>query len=115
MSSGSILGIALFVAMMAFWWWQGSNKIPSAEARKLVAGGAKLLDVRTSGEFGSGHLAGALNIPVDVLAGRLAELGDKDVPVVVYCRSGARSARASQILTAAGFHSVADLGGMHRW
>lgn len=115
MSAGSILGVTLFVAMMAFWWWQGSNKIPSAEARKLVAGGARLLDVRTPGEFASGHLDGALNIPVDVLEGRMAEIGDRETAIVVYCRSGARSARASQLLTAAGFHTVADLGAMSRW
>lgn len=115
MTAGSVLGVALFVAVMAFWYWQGSNKIPSAEARKLVAGGARLLDVRSPGEFASGHLDGALNIPVDVLPGRLAELGEKDVAIVVYCQSGGRSARASSILTTAGFHTVADLGAMSRW
>jgi phage shock protein E len=86
-----------------------------AEARALVAGGARLLDVRTSGEFGSGHLEGAWNIPVDQLEGQVAELEPKDRPIVVYCHSGARSAGATQLLRRAGFTKVLDLGAMRNW
>lgn len=73
-----------------------------------------LLDVRTPAEFAEGHIPGALNIPVDSLQSRLSEVPSY-VPVVVYCRSGNRSATASQILDRAGYDSVYDLGGIIAW
>ncbi len=91
------------------------NTISGAAAREAVAGGALLLDVRTQGEFRGGHIDGALNIPVGSLPSRMDELGDRDVSIVVYCRSGARSGRAKRLLRAAGFTDVGNLGGMHRW
>ena len=90
------------------------GKVPPAKARELVKNGARLVDVRTQGEFSQGHLDGAVNIPVQELRSRLAEVGPKDVPVVVYCASGARSASARSILQKAGFVAH-DLGAMRRW
>jgi phage shock protein E len=91
--------------------------IDGAAAQQLVTkNGALLLDVRTPEEFGSGHVEGALNVPVQVLAEQLSTLpAKKDQDVVVYCRSGARSARAASILKDAGFTKVHDLGGMSNW
>lgn len=76
--------------------------------------GHLLVDVRTAEEFASGHIAGAVNIPVQELGSRLAEIG-KDRPVVVYCRSGSRSAQAASILDDAGYSGVYDLGGIVDW
>lgn len=73
-----------------------------------------LVDVRTVGEFQSGHIAGAANIPVETLAARLGEL-PKDKPIVLYCRSGNRSAQAARILRKAGYVDVYDLGGIIAW
>lgn len=73
-----------------------------------------LLDVRTPEEFASGHIAGAVNISVESLASRLSEV-PQDQPVVVYCRSGNRSATASQILSNAGYTGIYDLGGINAW
>lgn len=84
------------------------------EGRERVAAGALLLDVRTKEEFGERHLDGALNIPVAELGERLSELGDPRRPVVVYCRSGARSAAAAAIMKKAGY-DVLDIGGMGNW
>lgn len=85
------------------------------QAAELVANGAKLVDVRTPGEFSAGHIKGAVNIPVQVLGQRLAEVGSKDGDVVVYCRSGARSGQAKRLLNNAGFSKVHDMGGMSNW
>ncbi|MCA9493882.1 MAG: rhodanese-like domain-containing protein [Myxococcales bacterium] len=63
--------------------------------------GAVVVDVRSAAEFASGHVAGALNIPVDQIAARMGEL-PADKTVIVYCRSGARSAAAARTLTSAG-------------
>ena len=73
-----------------------------------------LVDVRTPEEFASGHIAGAVNIPLDALQNRLGEVSS-DQPVVVYCRSGNRSAQAAQILERAGYNSIYDLGGIIAW
>lgn len=81
--------------------------------REVIARGGVLLDVRTPGEFADGHVAGALNIPVDELARRAAEL-PADKPVVVYCRSGRRSAIAAELLSAQG-RTVIDIGPMSAW
>lgn len=85
-----------------------------AHHRQLVAQGALLLDVRTPGEFHQGHLAHAVNVPIQELPARLADLGPVTRPVVVYCRSGGRSAMAAQLLTRAGYH-VRDIGPMTAW
>lgn len=91
------------------------SNVPVEQAHALVANGAKLVDVRTPGEFAASHVPGAVNIPVGELGNRLKELGDPSAPIVLYCRSGARSARASGILKKAGFESVHDVGAMSRW
>jgi len=85
------------------------------EARKLVAGGARLLDVRTSREFAAGHLPGATNIPLGDLEQRMHSLGPKDRPIVAYCQSGQRSGLAKRLLMANGFTVVHNLGAMSSW
>jgi rhodanese-related sulfurtransferase len=71
-----------------------------------------VLDVRTPAEFAAGHVPGARNISHDELPGRLAELAAlKDKPVVLYCRSGRRTAIAARALRDAGFTQVLHLEG----
>jgi rhodanese-related sulfurtransferase len=73
-----------------------------------------LLDVRTPEEFNGGHIADSTNISVETLAERLSEV-PADQPIVVYCRSGNRSAQAADILKNAGYRQVYDLGGIIDW
>jgi phage shock protein E len=73
-----------------------------------------LIDVRTPEEFASGHIEGSVNIPVESLADRLNEV-PRDLPLVVYCRTGNRSATAARILVDAGYAPVYDLGGLQSW
>ncbi|HMV34583.1 MAG TPA: rhodanese-like domain-containing protein, partial [Turneriella sp.] len=82
-----------------------------AELKALLDGKATVVDVRTPGEFASGHHPRAVNIPVDQVQSRIAEFGDKSKPVVVYCASGNRSGRAKQILQSAGYKDVTNAGG----
>lgn len=107
--------IVIAVVLVAFLVWRRSGKAKGEEARRLVAAGARLIDVRTPAEFSGGHLDGATNVPVDELEARLASLGSKEQRLVVYCRSGVRSARAARVLERAGFRSVFDLGGKGNW
>lgn len=89
-------------------------KTKQHHARELVAAGAVLLDVRTPAEFAGGHVEGAINIPVQDLERRLGELNGRGPNVVVYCRSGGRSATAAVLLARAGFQ-VEDIGPMSAW
>ncbi len=73
-----------------------------------------LVDVRTPEEFASGHIQNAVNISVETLPARLDEVPG-GTPVVVYCRSGNRSASAAQILVENGYQQVYDLGGIRDW
>jgi phage shock protein E len=69
-----------------------------------------VLDVRTPEEYAAAHVPGAVNVPHDQLASRLADV-PRDKDVVVYCRSGRRSQIATDILTANGFKRVSHLEG----
>ncbi|MBX3274253.1 MAG: rhodanese-like domain-containing protein [Sandaracinaceae bacterium] len=91
------------------------GRISGEDARRLLAEGALLLDVRTPAEFAAGHLDGARNIPLGELASRAGELGDAGRDVVVYCASGMRSRSAQGLLRRRGFTKVHDLGGMYRY
>jgi phage shock protein E len=78
-----------------------------------IKAGAAVIDVRNPDEYGDEHFEGARNIPVGLLASRLAEVGPKDKPVVLYCASGARSAMAAQMLKASGWTDVTNAGGLY--
>ena len=76
-----------------------------------------LLDVRHTDEFRDGHIAGALNIPVDELASRAGVLGvPHDREIVVYCVSGHRATRAQETLLSLGYTHVRQLeGSLNAW
>lgn len=74
---------------------------------------AAIVDVRTEREFSGGALDGALNHPLQGLPTTLLDIGvDPDKEIIVYCRSGRRSAKAKILLKAAGFKLVFDGGAM---
>jgi len=89
--------------------------VDGATAQRLVAAGARLVDVRTQQEFDAGHLPGAVLIPFDQIVARAAELGSKETPVLLYCRTGRRTGIAARALSELGFTRVWDLQGMTNW
>ncbi|MBM4344878.1 MAG: rhodanese-like domain-containing protein [Deltaproteobacteria bacterium] len=107
--------VAAAIVVAALWLAMKSGRVAPAEAARLVRDGAVLLDVRSETEFAEGHLPGAVHAPVDVLRARPLAFAEKDQPVVVYCRSGARSALAARALRAAGCKHVFNLGPMAAW
>ena len=75
-----------------------------------------LLDVRTPEEFAEGHIAGAVLLPYDQVEQKAAGmLPEKEKPIIVYCRSGRRSAIAADALRGLGYKDVKDFGGISRW
>ena len=76
-------------------------------------GSTFIVDVRSEGEYASGAIDGALNHPLQGLPGTLLDMGvELDEEVIVYCRSGRRSAQAKTLLKEAGFQLVFDGGPM---
>ena len=85
------------------------------KAFQLREEGIFLLDVRTPAEWTEGHIPGAFLIPLDELPARLSELPE-DQDILIYCRSGNRSAQALSILQNAGFSTVYSMtGGINDW
>ena len=74
--------------------------------------GAVLVDVREADEYGSGHVPGAVNIPLSVI-GQITY--PKDTPLFLYCLRGARSAKAAKILRQMGYREVYSIGGINRY
>ncbi len=79
---------------------------------KKIKDGAVIVDVRTVDEFEDGHYPKAINIPVNELPKRAAEIGPKDKPVLLYCASGSRSAMGAMLLKTMGFTDVTNAGGL---
>jgi len=84
---------------------------PSVNYAELVKEGAIILDVRSKGEFASGHIKGSINISVDTLKSNLDKLKNKNSPIITCCASGMRSASAKSILLANGYTKVYNGGG----
>lgn len=94
------------------------KKITADEAKELIDsnGSVVILDVRELFEYEQSHLIDAILIPVDELSERVeTELLDKNAIILVYCRSGGRSARAAQLIADMGYTNVYDFGGILDW
>ena len=94
------------------------REVSANEAEQLINNEHPLiLDVRTPGEYSSGHLQDAVLIPVQELQGRLKELAAfKDREILVYCATGNRSTVASKILIDNDFRQIVNMrGGIYDW
>jgi len=81
----------------------------------LVKNGALVIDVRTTDEFSGGHIEGAIHIPYHVISQEIGKHEiDKAKPIIVYCKSGARSAAARKSLEHAGYTNVINGGSLHQ-
>jgi rhodanese-related sulfurtransferase len=117
--------VALFLASGALLVWPdlsvfsgGAPAVGTMEATRLMnQPGALVLDVREDAEYAAGHLPRARHIPLGQLAKRIDEIAKfKEKPVIVTCRSGARSGSACRALRNAGFTQVFNLkGGVGAW
>lgn len=75
---------------------------PGTDYKALVQAGAVIVDVRTQGEYKGGHINGSINVPLDTIQSKAAELKKKNKPIITVCRSGSRSGMAKSILAGAG-------------
>lgn len=88
-----------------------------AKRLEVAPGGLAVVDVRTGGEFATGHIAQALSEPLHELPFRLGDLpDDREREIVLVCMSGHRSRLAGLILRLAGYSNLTNLdGGMLNW
>lgn len=83
--------------------------------RAIAEAGARIVDVRTPQEFAAGHVPGAINIPFDEIGKRAAEIGPPQTPVLLYCRTGRRSAIAASALRDLGYEKLWDMQSFDAW
>lgn len=83
---------------------------PGVDFKQMVQNGAIIIDVRTPGEFNSGHIKGSKNIPLQSLASGIKSI-PKDKAIITCCASGMRSANAKAQLKSMGYTTVENGGG----
>lgn len=117
---------ALLLAVIGWYFLSGGQlpkenqyeTITQEKAKEIMDSGQKytLLDVRTQQEYDEKHIAGAYLIPDYEIESRAEkELPDKGALILVYCRSGSRSKKASQKLAELGYTNIKDFGGINTW
>ncbi|MEA3370288.1 MAG: rhodanese-like domain-containing protein [Campylobacterota bacterium] len=103
--------ICLFILLLTLGLFSACSKVSDedlAKARKAVENGGVIVDVRTVAEFKEKHIKGAINIPIEeIMKGRINLPKDKEL--VLYCRTGSRSATSAKVLREQGWivHDVA--------
>lgn len=121
---GVILGVLLTVVIVPSANVNSPN--PTRGYRKITAEDAKarmdsgdniiILDVRTEAEYNAGHIQNAILLPNETITNKKPDLlPDLDAEILVYCRSGNRSAQAAKKLIAIGYTNVYDFGGIISW
>jgi len=113
MSWTPFLILAAMVAVVLM--MKKSGQIPAKDALEKLRNGALVIDVRSPGEFSSGHLARAINIPLDEIESALPKrVKDKSQVLLLHCASGMRSGMAKSKLTAMGYTNAFNLGSYGR-
>ena len=93
----------------------GFKEVDPNYVAEIAAKGAHLIDVRTEAEVAQGVINGAIHIPLHLLPLRASDI-PQDKPVVIYCRSCARSAQACSFMAAKGYENMHNLaGGIMAW
>ena len=96
----------------------GYKSISQQEAKQMMdSGNVMVLDVREQDEYSTGHIGGAVLLPVGTINADTASkvIPSKDATVLVYCRSGNRSKKASAALAKLGYTNIYEIGGITTW
>jgi phage shock protein E len=107
--------IILGVAVAAFLLFKRLTLMRPDTAREWLSKGARVIDVRSEGEFQERHLPGAVNIPLNRLRDEIARHApDKEQPLLLHCLSGTRSGMGKVSLRKMGYRNVFNLGSYGR-
>ena len=96
---------------------KGYKQISQVEAKKIMdSEECIILDVRTEQEYNENHIFDAVLLPLDRVEKEIENfISDKDLKILVYCRSGVRSKEASKIMANKGYKNVLEFGGIVTW
>lgn len=112
MTAKTILLVATMGILSTLFFRQ--NPEQKTDIPAMIKNDALLIDTRSAGEFDTGHIKGAINIPHDVIdrqIGRVVQ--NKEKPIIVYCHSGIRSGHARKVLLHMGYTQVVNGGSLH--
>lgn len=98
--------------MSIFSFFGGGANINEGVAEARETSGAVLVDVREADEYASGHIKGAVNVPLSDMERISSVVVDRTVPLFLYCASGVRSARAEKALKQMGYTNIRNIGGI---
>ncbi len=90
-----------------------AERIAPAVAREMQRAGDPIVDVRSPDEYASGHITGAINVPIAMVPKALDAFGDR--PVITACSMGGRGGRAADLIDAAGRTAFTIEGGTKAW
>jgi rhodanese-related sulfurtransferase len=93
--------------------FMAAERIDVPTAREMWRAGDTLIDVRSADEYAGGHIAGAVNVPIETLPKGADALPDG--PVITTCGSGGRGGRAAELLDVAGRTAFTIAGGTKAW
>lgn len=115
-----IMSIGILGSLIAFCGCAraSTHKTISVEKAKEMIdnGGVVIVDVREQDEYNSGHIDGAILLPLgEIKKDAGSVLKDKDATILVYCRSGVRSAKGAKQLASMGYTNIYDIGGINSW
>ena len=119
-----IIVVSLIVSGCSFKQTRGNNndlgikRITSEEAKEIIDSGEKvtIIDVREENEYSEGHIRNSILVPLGKIESNIDNIvKDKEEPILVYCRSGRRSAEAASKLNELGYKKVYDFGGIIEW
>ena len=94
------------------------RQISQEKAKEMMSeGGVLVLDVRSQEEYDSGHIPGAVLLPVETITAETAAavISDRSEIILVYCRSGNRSKTAAAALVKLGYENIYEFGGINTW
>ena len=96
---------------------KGYTTISAQEGKEMIEqGDIIILDVREQSEYNAGHIENAILLPLGQIESKAEEIiADKEATIIVYCRSGRRSAEAANKLVKLGYKNIYDMGGIIEW
>ncbi|MGM0598963.1 MAG: rhodanese-like domain-containing protein [Candidatus Rifleibacteriota bacterium] len=107
--------LIIIIAIILFFVLKRLGLVSPQKAAELLKNGAKIIDVRSPGEFNQSSLDEAINIPVDEIKQKVEKIiPDKETPLLIFCLTGTRSAIAKSIFKSAGYKNVHNLGSYGR-
>lgn len=108
-----LIGGLLILFGLSMYTETGNNLVNEEIAKKMIKDGAKVIDIRSKFEYDVGHYKNAIHIPIDELNEESTKKLDKNEVYIVYCNTGQRARKASEMMKKMGFKNVFYISGTY--